>query len=80
MTLFAFASVWYLAVIAVAAGSVWLGLQHRKAANAASLDECYEDRRGHERCEHMARVREEELAQMRRAAAHRRRDDVGAGA
>jgi hypothetical protein len=68
MTLFVFASAWYLAVIAVALGAVWLGLQRRKAAAAATLDETYEDRRRRDRDEHLARVREEELAQMRRAA------------
>ncbi len=73
MTLSIFATAWYLVVIGLLVGSVWLGLQHRKAAASATLDESYADRRRRERGEHLARVREEELAEMRRAAQGRAR-------
>ena len=73
MTIFAFAIAWYLAVIALVFASVSLGRSRRKAAEALSLDETYEDRRRHDRAAHMARVREEELAEMRRNAGGERR-------
>lgn len=73
MTLSLFAAAWYLVVISVVIGSAWLGHQRRKAEAAATLDETYEDRRRRERGEHLARVREEELAELRRAAHGRAR-------
>lgn len=73
MTLFVFASAWYAAVIGLVVGSVWLGHRRRKAAQSATLDETYEDRRRQGRADHLARVREEELAEMRRAAQGRAR-------
>jgi hypothetical protein len=81
MALFLFAFAWYLAVIGLVFASVRLGHKRRKAAEAATLDETYEDRRRRDRAEHLARLREEELAQMRRAAAPARRwPTLGVGA
>lgn len=80
MALFVFASAWYAAVIGLVVGSVRLGARRRKAAETATPDETYEDRRRRDRAAHLARLREEELAELRRAAAHRRRPDLGARA
>jgi hypothetical protein len=73
MTILVFAIAWYLAVIGLVFVSVALGRSHRKAAQALSPDESYEDRRRHDRAAHLARVREEELAEMRRNAGGERR-------
>jgi len=70
MTLFAFACTWYAALFGLAAAAVWNG-RRRQAADAPSPDESYEDRRRRERAAHLARMREEELAELRRRERHR---------
>ena len=72
MPLIALAAVWYAVLIGLVAVSIRLGRRRLKAAEALTLDETYEDRRRQDRARHLARVREDELAQMRRAASRRR--------
>ena len=70
MTMLAYAIAWYLALVGLVLAAVWLGRSRRKAVEAVSPDQSYEDRRRGDRAAHLARVREEELAEMRR---HERR-------
>jgi hypothetical protein len=67
MTLSVFAFVWYLSLIVLAAAEVWNGHRRRRADEAMPMDQSYEDRRRRDRAEHLSRLREEELAQMRRS-------------
>lgn len=65
MTLLAFAAAWYLALLALLAKTAWQVYGRRKIERV-SMDEAYDGRREAERARHLARVREEELAEMRR--------------
>jgi hypothetical protein len=67
MALLLLASAWYVALVAVAVAAAWNAHQRRAAATAeADAALTYEERRNRDRAEHLARVREEELAEMRR--------------
>ena len=70
MTLLAFAFSWYAALVVLAVATLLNERRRRQAAQAPGLHESYEDHRRRERAAHLARVREEELAELRRRERH----------
>ena len=71
MALMLLASAWYIALVTVAA-ALAVHAHRRRHAERAALDAVmtYEERRDHDRAEHLARVRQEELAELRRRERH----------
>jgi cell division protein FtsB len=68
MALLLLASAWYFALVAVAAGAAW-NAHRRRTQEIAAVDAelGYEERRARDRAAHLARLRQEELAELRRS-------------